>query len=82
MSRGSIYDNVTPQQQELIHLGRKMMEFSIKCKDDVKSNELSRVGDRLVGVGSTFGPKITDFTSDDLVLINECYIMFDNKEKK
>ena len=82
MPRTSIYDNTTPQQQELNHLGRKMMDFSIKCKDDVKSNKLSRLGDRLVGIGSTLGPKITDFTSDDLALINECDIMFNNKEKK
>ena len=72
----SIYDHTTPQQLELIKLGRKMMDYAIPCKDDVKSNNLSKVGDKLVSVGSTFGVKVTDFSKDDIALINECYIMF------
>lgn len=74
--RSSIYDNITPELRELIILGRKMMNFAIKCKDDEKSNQISKLGDKLVSVGSMFGVKVSDFTDSDIKLIEECHIMF------
>jgi len=79
--RSSIYDNITPEQRELIILGRKMMDFAITCEDDEKSNQISKLGYKLVSVGATFGVRVSDFTDADIKLIEECHILFKKREK-
>lgn len=71
----SIYE-ATPTQKKLAVIGRAMMDMSeyANCKgmkdEDFKLlNDLSHVGSMLTKLGNSFGPKIEDFSQEDLALV-------------
>lgn len=61
---------VTGRDLQLANVGRAMMEFAPKAKDDALCNKLSRVGYDLTTVGSAFGKRVSDFNAEDQKLIN------------
>ena len=71
----SIYE-VDEKFKELAVVGRAMCEMSeyANCKgmkdEDFKLlNDMSYVGNKLTKLGNTFGPKIEDFTAEDMDII-------------
>ena len=71
----SIYE-ATENQKQLAVIGRAMMDMSeyANCKgmkeEDFKLlNDMSHVGNMMTKVGNTFGPRMKDFTQEDLDLI-------------
>jgi hypothetical protein len=71
----SIYE-ATENQKQLAVIGRQMMDMSeyANCKgmkeEDFKLlNDMSHVGNMMTKVGNTFGPRMKDFTQEDLDLI-------------
>ena len=71
----SIYE-ATANQKQLAVIGRAMMDMSeyANCKgmkeEDFKLlNDMSHVGNMMTKVGNTFGPRMKDFTQEDLDLI-------------
>jgi hypothetical protein len=71
----SIYEATTAEKQMAV-IGRKMMDMSeyANCKgmkeEDFKLlNDLSHVGSMMTKIGNAFGPKVKDFTAEDLNLI-------------
>ena len=73
----------TEQQKQLADLGRSMMDMSeyANCKGMKEEgfkllNDLSHVGNLLTKVGMPFGPKLNDFSAEDMDLIKR----FERKE--
>ena len=71
----SIYE-VDEQHKQLAAVGRRMMDMSeyANCKgmkeaDFKLLNDLSHVGSMMTKIGNAFGPKVKDFTAEDLDLI-------------
>ena len=71
----SIYE-VDEQHKQLAAVGRRMMDMSeyANCKgmkdEDFKLlNDMSHVGSLLTKLGNAFGPKLEDFTAEDMNLI-------------
>ena len=72
----SIYE-VGVNEKQLANIGRQMMDFSeyypsLKGMNDDglrELNNLSHVGNMLTKVGNAFGPRLKDFTQEDLDLI-------------
>ena len=73
--QNSIYE-VDAKYKQLAAVGRQMMDMSeyadckgMKDEDFKLLNDMSYVGNRLTKLGNTFGPKIEDFTAEDMDLI-------------
>ncbi len=71
----SIYE-VSEQHKQMAVIGRRMMDMSeyANCKgmkdEDFKLlNDMSHVGSLLTKLGNAFGPKLEDFTAEDMNLI-------------
>ena len=71
----SIYE-VDEKFKELAVVGRAMCEMSeypnckgMKDEDFKLLNDMSYVGNKLTKLGNTFGPKIEDFTAEDMDII-------------
>jgi hypothetical protein len=62
---------LTKAQRQLGDLGRKMMDLAVTERDDVKSNNLARVGYMLTSYGAAFGTRLKDFSEADMALIQE-----------
>ena len=65
------YHETTAQQRKLGDIGRKMMDLAVTEKDDARSNRLSIVGNMLTEYGAPFGSSKSDFSQEDLQLIQE-----------
>lgn len=61
---------VTGRDLQLANVGRAMMEYAAKVKDDELFNNLCRVGHDLTTVGAAFGKRVSDFNTEDQKLIS------------
>ena len=71
----SIYE-VSEQHKQMAVIGRNMMDMSeyANCKGMKEEgfkllNDMSHVGSLLTKLGNAFGPKLEDFTAEDMNLI-------------
>lgn len=60
---------LTALENELVEAGRKLMDLAWNEKDDVTANRMSRLGTKLVTIGSPFGTKQKDITAEEWTLI-------------
>jgi len=65
------YNEITEQQRQLGNVGRAMMDAAYSEKSDELSNKLAATGRKLTEFGTIYGPKLEDFTQEELELANE-----------
>lgn len=64
-------NQISDVERYLADVGRKMMDSAVTEKDDARSNELARIGDGLTRLNTIYGPKPSDFTSEDWQMVED-----------
>ena len=60
---------LTALEQELADAGRRLMDMAWDEKDDATANRMSRLGSKLISIGTPFGTRQKDISKEEWALI-------------